>query len=336
MRILVLGGTIFLSKAVAAEAVARGHEVTCAARGSSGEPPAGASFVRVDRDDPEGLTALAGQSFDAVFDVARQPTQVRRALAAFAAGSVHWTFVSTMNVYADDSTPGQHGDTAILREALPADADEDDAENYGAAKVACENAVADAVGDRAFVVRAGLIVGPGDPSDRFTYWPVRLARGGEVAAPGAPEDSVQFVDVRDLANWIVDAAETRLTGTYDATYPPRSRGEILTRIGAAVGGQQPALTWVDQEFLTAEKVNPWSGPRSVPLWLPLPEYAGFMTRDVSPAQAAGLSARPLEETARDTLAWVRSSGRDALRCGLTAAEETELLAAWHRRDPARG
>jgi 2'-hydroxyisoflavone reductase len=352
MRILVLGGTVFLSAAVAAEAVARGHEVTCAARGSSGEPPAGVAFVRVDRDDPDGLAPLAGREFDAVVDVARLPSQVRRAVAALGDGVRHWTFVSSISVYTDNSTPGQNPHTGPVHDPLSADADEADEENYGPAKVSCEQAVLAALGDRANVVRAGLIVGPGDRSDRFTYWPVRLARGGEVLAPGAPEEPVQVVDVRDLAAWIVRSAETEVVGIFDATGPTVGRGEFLDRVAAGVSdadagaGDQPdtkpELTWVDQEFLAAQEVNPWAGPRSLPVWLPLPEYAGMLDHDVSATLAAGLAVRDLAQTARDTLAWARASGRDradgtggadpsGLHAGLTAAEEADVLAAWHRR-----
>jgi nucleoside-diphosphate-sugar epimerase len=335
MRVLVLGGTVFLSRATAAHAVARGHEVTCAARGSSGEPPAGTTFVRVDRDAPDGLAPLAGREFDAVIDVARKPTQVRSAVAALAEGVKHWTFVSTISVYTDQATPGQSVRTAPVHEPLAAEANaaaEADMENYGPAKISCEQAVTDALGDRAAVLRAGLIVGPGDPSDRFTYWPLRLARGGQVLAPGAPEEAVQMVDVRDLAAWIVRGAEEGVVGTFDATSPAFPRAEMLARVGAGVS-VEPELTWVDQDFLAAQQVNEWSGPRSLPLWVPLPQYAGHLSHDVSSALAAGLVLRDLEETARDTLAWARETGRDQqpLRAGLTVAEESEVLAAWRSR-----
>ncbi|MFD2082345.1 Nucleoside-diphosphate-sugar epimerase [Actinopolymorpha cephalotaxi] len=373
MRILVLGGTVFLSAAVAAEAVARGHEVTCAARGTSGEPPAGTSFVRVDRDDPDGLAPLAGREFDAVVDVARLPSQVARAVAALGDGVRHWTFVSSISVYTDNSTPKQNPHTGPVHDPLPDDADEGDVANYGPAKVSCEQAVLASLGDRANVVRAGLIVGPGDRSDRFTYWPVRLARGGEVLAPGAPDEPVQVIDVRDLAAWIVRSAETGVVGVFDATAPAVGRGEFLDRVAAGVADAmmkagadvdsvagadtEPKLTWVDQEFLTAQKVDPWAGPRSLPVWLPLPEYAGMLDHDVSETLAAGLAVRDLAQTARDTLTWALETGLgqagsagsgdaagsagsagsgDAadsagLRAGLTATEEADVLAAWHRR-----
>jgi nucleoside-diphosphate-sugar epimerase len=204
------------------------------------------------------------------------------------------------------------------------------AEVYGRCKVACEQAVL-ASGAPVSIRRAGLIVGPGDPTDRFTYWPVRLARGGEVLAPGAPDELVQFVDVRDLAAWMLDGIAEGLTGAYDGIAPPMPRAEFLARIAAAAGRPDPRLTWVDQEFLTGHGVNPWAGERSLPLWLPLPEYAGFMTRDVGPALASGLAIRDLGETVRATLAWYAASGEPALSSGLAPDDEAALLAAWHAR-----
>ncbi|MBE1485770.1 NAD-dependent epimerase/dehydratase family protein [Plantactinospora soyae] len=333
MRILVLGGTVFLGRAVAQQALAAGHDVTCAARGSSGNPVDGVRFVRVDRDDPASLDALAGK-FDAVVDVARRPDHVRHALASLAGRVGHFTFVSTCSVYADNATVGQRVDTAPVLPPAPRDAEdpEKDAEAYGACKVSGERLVTEAMGaDRAFICRAGLLVGPEDPSGRFGYWVRRAARGGEVLAPGTPDDAVQFIDVRDLAAWIVEAGERGVTGTYDGMAAPVTRQEFL----AAVLGEDAPLTYVSQEFLAEQKVEPWAGPRSLPLWLPLPEYAGFMSRDVTPSLAAGLRPRPLATTARDTAAWLAGvdvgSAPDGRSIGLTAAEESELLAAWHAR-----
>src|SRR5262249_20718024 len=199
MRLLILGGTQFLGRAIAAHACAAGHEVTCAARGISGPAPTGARFVKIDRDAADGLAPLTGEAFDAVVDVSRHPGQVRRAIAGLKHRAAHWTFVSTGSVYADSRTPGQRADTAPLKARTAPDVERGTEATYGHAKVACEQSV----GADAFICRAGLIVGPEDPTGRFTYWPARLARGGEVLAPGAPDDLVQFVDVRDLAQWIV-------------------------------------------------------------------------------------------------------------------------------------
>ena len=327
MRVLVLGGTVFLSRAVAEEAVRRGHVVTCACRGESGQVPDGAEHLRYDRTGPMPLE-LANAEFDAVIDVTRQPAWARAAVVAFP--SAHWVFVSTMNVYADDSTPG--GTPATLPVHAPIEGDEDPAsvpEFYGAMKAACELIVA-AGTDSSMVVRPGLIVGPDDPSGRLAYWAARLgdaAAHPEVLAPGSPGDPVQMVDVRDLAAWLVDSAESRRVGVYDASAHPTTRGDFLSETFAAA--ESPTtLTWVDQEFLESQEVAPWMGPRSVPLWLPLPEYAGLMTHDVAASYDAGLRTRPFVESVRDTLAWLLEH-RDATVTGLSRAEEAEVLAAWH-------
>lgn len=322
MRLLVLGGSQFLGRAIAAHACALGHDVTCAARGLAGPITPDARFVQIDRDVADGLAPLASETFDAVVDVSRHPGQVRRAVAALKRPRVHWTFVSTVSVYADNHTPGQRADTAPLREPIASEIEHSTDAIYGAAKVACEQAV----GNDAFICRAGLIAGPEDPTGRFAYWPARLARGGEVLAPGAADDSVQFIDVRDLAQWIVHAAEVRLTGIYDGIGPVRSRGEFLAECASALGASCK-FTWADRDFLEAHDVRRWAGPRSLPLWLPLPDFAGFMTRDTSPARAAGLTSRPLAITARDTLDWLRAS--NGLVVGLTSDEEKNVLAAWH-------
>jgi 2'-hydroxyisoflavone reductase len=322
MRLLILGGTRFLGRAIAAQACVTGHDVTCAARGISGSVPHGARFIRVDRHEPDSLAPLAGEEFDAVVDLSRDPGQVRRAIAALQPRAGHWTFVSTVSVYADNRTPGQRADAALLKAPTAPDIEHSTEETYGAAKVACEQAV----GENAFICRAGLIVGPEDPTGRFTYWPVRLDRGGEVLVPGAPDDTVQFIDVRDLAQWIVHAAQTRLTGCFDGIGPSYTRGQLLTECSDALGSSC-TFTWVDRAFMESHDIRPWSGPRSLPLWLPLPDYAGFATRDTSPARDSGLTIRTLSETARDTLSWARAAGGPVT--GLTADEEAAALKAWH-------
>ncbi len=194
--------------------------------------------------------------------------------------------------------------------------------------MACEETVLEG-GTPAFVCRADLIVGPEDASHRFTYWPVRLARGGKVLAPGRPEDAVQLVDVRDLAARLVSAAGDGRVGVFDGIAPTTTRLDLLTRASAGVGRPEPELTWVDHGFLNDRRVRPWAGERSLPLWLPLPGYAGFMARDVSASVAAGLKVRDLRDTARATLDWYRSAGEPVLTCGLSGPYQAELLAAWH-------
>lgn len=328
MRILVLGGTRFLSAEVAVQALRAGHDVTVAARGESGQVPAGAQHVLVDRSVPGDLARLSAMSYDAVVDVARRPSWVRDAVELLGASVAHWTFVSSVSVYPDESTPGQDAGSPV-REPASAEADETDAELYGALKVACEHAVLDVLADRAFVCRPGLIVGPGDPTGRFSYWVARVAAGGEILAPGTPDDLVQLVDVRDLATWLVESAEGSRTGVLDAISAPFGRGEMIEAVGHGVG-MAPDPTWVPDEFLVEHGVEPWMGPGSLPLWIPGPEYAGFMTHDVTASLAAGLRLRPFEDSARDTLAWLDATP-DAPRDGMTAAREEEVLTAWHTR-----
>lgn len=328
MRLLVLGGTVFLSKAVAEEAVGRGHAVTCACRGESGTVPDGTAHVTWDRTRaaPEGLVADA---FDAVVDVARHPSRVRSAVASFP--GAHWVFVSTVNVYSEE-TPGGSPDTLPLLDPIETDEDPSTGpEVYGAMKVACEQIVQKGAASTT-VIRPGLIVGPGDPSGRFTYWPWRLvnaADGDEVLAPGSPDDLSQIIDVRDLAAWIVDCAERQLAGVFDSVGPAVRLTDVLDATAKGVG-VSPSWVWVEQGFLQERNVEPWMGDRSIPLWLPRPEYDGMMNHDRSPSSAAGLKSRPITDTARDTVTWMRSEPAYA-RTGLTLEEERELLDAWRGR-----
>lgn len=326
MRLLVLGGSVFLSRAVAEEAIRRGHEVVCACRGTSGSIPEGATFVPFDRSQ-RVPAELAEKQFDAVVDVARQPSWVRAAASTFA--EAHWIFVSTINVYEDESTPGGRPGILPLREPMSDDLDlKENPEAYGPMKVACEQIVRESASS-AMVVRPGLIVGPGDPTGRFTYWPARLAEVAdhpEVLAPGHPSDTVQVIDARDLAAWIVDSSETRRTGDFDGIGPTTTIGELLADAAKGVCAD-PMFTWVPQEFLIEQEVQPWAGPKSVPLWLPRPEYDGMLAHDVTPSLDAGLTVRPVADTTRDTLMWLGETP-NAEVTGLTRDEERTLLVAW--------
>ena len=323
MKLLVLGGTQFLSRAIAAEALDRGHDVTCAARGESGSVPDGARHVVLDRSSPEWPALV--DDWDAVVDVARSPTWVAEALDALAERTGHWTFISSISVYADQTTPGGTPETLPLLPPITEDVEQDTPEKYGSCKVGCEQHVLAATVP-ALVVRPGLIVGPGDPSGRFSYWPERLAEGGDVLAPESPDRDTQVIDVRDLAAWIVSAAERQLTGVYDASGPTARLGDLVDGVVRAVGGEA-SLVWADEDFLLQRDVRHWSGPRSLPLWLP-EEARGMTSHDVSAAFAAGLTTRPIGETALDTLTWLRQE-EDAPRTGLTRAEEQDLLDDWH-------
>jgi len=330
VRLLVLGGTAWLGGHLATAALERGHRVTCLARGGSGRAPAGVEFVRADRDTPDAYREVAGRTWDAVFDVARQPGQVRRAAAALADRSRFYVFVSSCNVYADHSTPGED-ERAPLLPALDGDVmHTQDAQTYGQAKVACERHVTQTFGpERSLIARVGLIGGPGDVSDRTGYWPLRFARpatdDGAVLVPDVPDLMTQVIDVRDLATWLVVAVEGGVSGVFNLVGDPIPLREHLATAREVAGHRGP-LVPVGPDWLVAHGVTPWMGPRSLPLWLPLPEYAGFAARNGAAARAAGFVARPLAETLADTLAWELTLDADRPRqAGLSDQDERELL-----------
>lgn len=324
MRLLVLGGTRFLSRETARQAVARGHDVTCACRGESGPLPEGVTHVRWDRAE-EAPASLREQEWDAVVDVARLPSHVRRAVDATSVA--HWVFVSTINVYASTATPGTPA-TLGLVEPVTDDVDPAvDPDAYGPMKAACEQHVTTGATSAA-IVRPGLIVGPDDPTGRFTYWPSRVADAGDagdVLAPGDPADTVQVIDVRDLASWLVDLAETRTSGVFDGVGEVTTMSSLLEQVATGVG-TRPSYRWVPQRVLEAQGVQPWMGEESVPLWLPRPEYDAMLAHDPQPSLAAGLRLRPIATTAADTLAWLRNTP-DAVVTGISRAREVEVLAA---------
>ncbi|MDV6011207.1 NAD-dependent epimerase/dehydratase family protein [Haloechinothrix sp. LS1_15] len=331
MRLLVLGGTGFLGGAVAREATRRGYEVTCTARGVTGDAPAGARMVRVDRNEPGALAPLTEQTFDAVVDVASGSYPwVREALDELGARTGHWTYVSTINVYADTATPGQSPGAEVHAPLHgTAAAADGDPNAYGRVNVACEDEVRNQLGDRAFVVRPGLITGPGDTMDRFGYWPARFARGGRVVVPDSPGQPIQYIDVRDLAAWILDAARSGLAGTFDAVGPTMALLDLLEGVAGAVG--VPAeLVAVPPDVLEQAGIQPWGGPRSLPLWLP-PTHYGLAAHDPAPAREAGLAVRPLADAATAALDHERALGIDRERiAGITAEDERAVLEALDR------
>jgi nucleoside-diphosphate-sugar epimerase len=326
MRLLVLGGTAFLSRAVADEAVRAGHEVTCACRGSA-RLPAGVRHLPLDRTASDAADVLTDE-YDAVVDVATRPSWVRSAVAA--TSSAHWVYVSTISVYADESVPGGRPETLTVVDPVVEDVDlSTHPESYGGMKVAGEQTVRAGTAS-SVVVRPGLIVGPGDRSGRFTYWPVRLAEPGPVLVPAPAEAPVQVVDVRDLGSWLVRCAESRMTGTFDAIGDVHDWRSFVEQVHAGVADLAtetapgpPELVWVDEARLIELGVQPWSGPGSLPLWLPH-ELGGMLAHDPQPARDAGLLCRPLGQTSGDTLAW-RHSDSTAPVGGLTRSEEAELL-----------
>jgi 2'-hydroxyisoflavone reductase len=333
MRLLILGGTAFLGRHVAEQALAAGDAVTTFTRGKTGAPPEGAEALHGDRDGDLG--ALAGRTWDAVIDTSGYVPRVVDASSALLADAVeHCVFVSSISVYADPSRPGLTEDAPVAE--LPDPASEDVAAHYGALKARCEAVVAGRFPDRSAAVRAGLIVGPGDYTHRFTYWVDRLARPGRALAPEPAGQAVQLIDVRDLAAWLLRAARERVTGTFNATGTPTTLGAVLET--CRTDGAE--LVWVDEGFLLEQGVQPWD---ELPLWLAPsahPELGGFLSVDVSRALAAGLSPRPLADTVEATRAWSRAAGPPARRpygpgvpvAGLTPEREAALLAAWDGRE----
>jgi 2'-hydroxyisoflavone reductase len=330
MKLLILGGTSFLGPHLVDTARIRGHQVTTFTRGQHESAlPQEVEQLRGNRDGE--LDALHGRMWDAVIDTSGYIPRVVRAAADLLAGAVgHYTFISTISVYQSLPQPGMDESTPVATLADPA-VEAVTNETYGPLKAQCEHVVAAAHPGRTLIVRPGLIVGPLDPTDRFTYWPHRIARGGEVLAPGKPEQPVQFIDARDLAAWVVVMTERQATGTYQATGPAESleMGTLLN-VCRQVSGSDAQITWVDEDFVLKAGITPWV---EMPLWIPQsePDAQGHNAVSIARALAAGLTFRPLAETVRDTLAWdaTRPAKRE-WRAGLSAEREAEVLSDWHR------
>jgi 2'-hydroxyisoflavone reductase len=323
MRILVLGGTAFLSAEIVRQAVVRGHEVTCLARGSAADPPGGTAWVKADRSlGAEAYDGVEGE-WDEVIDVARDPVPASAALNALADRAAHWTFVSSCSVYADASVPGAAED-AVLLPALPPGTPLTP-ENYGGSKAAIEAATLTAAGGKAHLCRAGLIGGPGDGSDRYGYWPARFARDTTPAiVPGIAGQATQVIDVRDLAAWILLAAEQGITGALNALGHQVPFGQYVGASRHAAGHRGDVVP-AAEDWLADQGVSYWAGPDSLPLWLP-PGHDGFMARSNKAAVDAGLRLRPWQDTLADTLADERRRGLDRPRkAGLTPQTEARLV-----------
>jgi 2'-hydroxyisoflavone reductase len=331
-RILILGGTAWLGRELAARFLEEGDEVTCLARGTGGPPPPGAAFIAVDRGTPAAYHAAAGQDWDEVVEISWNVQHVVDALSALADRAAHWTLVSSCSVYASNAEPG-----ADERAALVGVGPDPDPTDYATAKVLCEEESGRVLGDRLLTVRAGLITGPGDPSDRFGYWVSRcaLAGGGDVLAPALAGRSVQVIDVRDLASWTVAAGAAGVTGPINAVGEPVPFDEVLGE-ARSIAGHTGAVVEAPPERLLEQGVTYWAGPRSLPLWLP-EDLAGFSRRSNTAFTAAGGTLRSMRATLEDTLDDERSRGLErARRAGLTRPEELELLATFQERPLVRG
>jgi nucleoside-diphosphate-sugar epimerase len=335
MKLLIIGGTRFLGRHVLTAALARDHEVTLFNRGRySPEQLKHVEAIQGDRNTD--LDKLKGRRWDAVVDTCGMlPRAVRATTEALFDSVDHYTFISSQNVYADVSAPGVN-ETAPVRTLTSEQLDEANAIDtsgepsygklYGGLKAMCEQAVEEVMPNRVLRIRPGLIVGPYDYTDRFTYWVVRVARGGEVLAPGRPDRFIQFIDVRDLAEWIVRMIERRETGIYNANAAP----ETLTMKGLldecrAVSQSDAAFTWADEGFLLREEVAAWS---EMPLWLPeeaASHLNGFMFVNCDKAVAAGLTFRSVADTIGATLAWHRTDPSKDLKAGLDSEKEQALL-----------
>jgi 2'-hydroxyisoflavone reductase len=332
LNFLILGGTGFLGPHIVEAATRRGHTMTLFNRGKT-NPSLFPNLEKLHGDRKTDLSALQGRKWDAVIDTSAYiPGDVTRSATLLAPNVGQYLLISTVSVYAKLDKPGMDESAALATTSDP-EAQAVTNENYGALKALCERAVEKAMPGRATVIRPGLIVGPSDTTDRFTYWPVRVARGGEVLAPGSAHDYTQFIDSRDLADFIVLCLEKKSLGTFNADAQAGSitMGTFLDTC-KKVSGSDARFTWVDAKFLDEQKVAAWS---DMPAWAPAEgDDAGFGQVSSAKAKAAGLRYRPLADTVRDTLAWMHTepeAHQAKLKAGLSAERESAVLKAWHAR-----
>ncbi|WP_246941839.1 SDR family oxidoreductase [Bacillus pinisoli] len=327
MNILILGGTKFLGRHLVQESLSRGHEVTIFTRGKTNHD----LFPEVEKltGDRDGdVSALIGRKWDAVIDTSGYvPRIVRQSADILASACNVYTFVSSISVYEDVSNPGvtEEADLLKLEDEL---VEEVTGATYGALKALCEEEVKKVFPDRHLIIRPGLIVGPHDPTDRFTYWPSRIGEGGSVLAPGEPNTPVQFIDVRDLASFIIQQLENKSIGTYHVTGPmqPLTMGEFLQECQKVLN-PQAELIWVSKSFLDEHDVKIWT---DMPLYIPLGlGMDGFSTVNLEKSRVAGLSIRPFSETIHDTYEWAKTRERDyVMQAGISRTKENELLTTW--------
>lgn len=334
LRILVLGGTKFLGVHIVELALQHGHSVTLFNRGKT-NADLFPQLVHLKGDRDAKLNALKGKHWDAVIDDSGYvPRHVKLSAQLLAPNVHHYIFISTISVYASFANPNT--EDSPLGKLTDESVEKVDGATYGPLKALCEKAAETAMPGRVAVVRPGLIVGPRDPTDRFTYWPARAARGGDMVTPDKPSDRVQFIDARDLAGFVLRLVERKTVGTFNATSPPGmfTIGDVVSASVAAANATvkpdpAPNPVWVPADFLAQQKVQPWS---DMPVWIPAAgEFAGFADASVTRALREGLSVRPVQPTVNDTLAWHLerpAQERAKLAAGLTPEREKALLEAW--------
>jgi len=334
MKILIIGGTRFLGRHLVSAAMNYGHEITLFNRGKT-NPELFPKVETIVGDRDGGLNVLTDRNWDAVIDTCGYvPRIVRTSAQTLAKVVKHYVFISSISVYADEAAVSIHSND-VLDENSPVGTIEDETveeitgETYGPLKALCEQEVQKAFPEGALIIRPGLIVGPYDSSDRFTYWPVRLARGGDVLAPGDPQMPVQIIDARDLAEWNIRLIEDQVTGVFNATGPEKLLTmQTILETCQKVANVPAEFIWASEEFLLEQNVTPFT---EVPLWLPKAVW-GMSEVNISRAVAAGLQFRPLAETVTDTLTWAqtRSANYEWIN-GLKPERETKLLAAWRNQ-----
>lgn len=330
MNILILGGTIFLGRHLVDAALANGHTVTLFNRGKTNpDLYPEVEKIRGDRTNLDDLKILQDRHWDAVIDTCGYFPHVVQLSARALAGSVDgYVFISSISVYGEPPTVPAIDELTSVAQLTSENLEDYLKESYGNRKALCEQVIEKEMPGRTLNIRPGLIVGPYDPSDRFTYWPARLHRGGTVLAPGNPDAPVQIIDVRDLAEWTIRMIENKQSGIYNATGPetPLKMRQVLETC-QKVAGTPAELVWVEDQFLLSNKVTPF---KDLPLWLP--EIASVMQRvNISKALGAGLTFRPLEQIVKDTLAWDNTRPADAPRVnGITPEREAELLELWDK------
>ncbi len=318
MKILMLGGTRFVGRHIVEAALAKGHQVSTFTRGNN-PLPSTESLVG-DRKTGD-LEALKGRTWDAVIDVnAYFPKEVRQAIGILREQAQRYVFISTVSVYKESASSVD--ENSALIELEDPNVEDLSGENYGGLKVICEREVAQAFGQNSFIVRPHLVVGPHDPTDRFTYWPRRFSTRQKVLVPSKPEQTLQFVDGRDLAAFVLHGLESGITGAYNGASTPVSWGSLVQACQKASTSHAQAV-WADEQWLLDQNVAPWS---DLPAWIPsFSDSSGLDKTSNAKAQSAGFKMRPLEETVRDILEWDKSRGLPELKTGLKPEREDELI-----------